>query len=163
MTMRRISSQLNDTTRLFITFHTIIMWLENDLLPEEKPSSITFSLGEELILELTPDNWFVYKGEKIDDAKGLYDVFCFYFGQVAQRQNELITASREAMQEFVNRVDKWEVRSTYTYNKFKDLLVLFNKYGQALSPIQTAENTESATGSGEGETSQEIKTDEKIG
>lgn len=28
----------------------------------------------------------------------------------------------EAAKEFVNRVEKGEVRSTYTYNKFKDLL-----------------------------------------
>ena len=33
----------------------------------------------------------------------------------------------EAMQEFVDRVDKGEVRSTYTYNKFKDILVSANK------------------------------------
>lgn len=28
----------------------------------------------------------------------------------------------EAMQEFVNRVDIGEVRSTYTYNKFKEII-----------------------------------------
>jgi hypothetical protein len=29
---------------------------------------------------------------------------------------------REAMQEFVDRVERGEVRSRYTYNKFKDIL-----------------------------------------
>jgi hypothetical protein len=29
---------------------------------------------------------------------------------------------KEAMQEFVDRVDRGEVKSTYTYNKFKKLL-----------------------------------------
>lgn len=29
---------------------------------------------------------------------------------------------KEAMQEFVERCEKGEARSTYTYNKFKDIL-----------------------------------------
>lgn len=37
----------------------------------------------------------------------------------AQRQNKKL---REAMQEFVTRVDKGEVRSKYTYSKFTELL-----------------------------------------
>ncbi len=31
-------------------------------------------------------------------------------------------AMKEAMQEFVNRVDKGEIRSKYTYDKFKKIL-----------------------------------------
>ena len=39
--------------------------------------------------------------------------------QELQKENERL---KEAMQEFVSRVDKGEIRSTYTYNKFKELL-----------------------------------------
>lgn len=35
---------------------------------------------------------------------------------------------KEAMQEFVNRVDKGEVRSVKTYTKFKELLAKDNLY-----------------------------------
>ena len=35
---------------------------------------------------------------------------------------KLLEECLDAMQEFVDRVDKGEVRSTYTYNKFKKLL-----------------------------------------
>ena len=37
-------------------------------------------------------------------------------------QEEYTHKLEEAMQEFVDRVDKGEVRSRYTYAKFKDLL-----------------------------------------
>lgn len=37
-------------------------------------------------------------------------------------KDEEIEGLKEAMQEFVNRCEKGEVRSKYTYSKFKELL-----------------------------------------
>lgn len=42
---------------------------------------------------------------------------------------KLLDQCLEAMQEFVAKVDKGEVHSTYTYNKFKDILNKSNSLG----------------------------------
>ena len=45
-----------------------------------------------------------------------------YAEKALAREQEKNQQLREAMQEFVDRCDRGEVRSRYTYNKFKDLL-----------------------------------------
>lgn len=62
---------------------------------------------ERLYMNSTMDE---LKQDCIDRASQVIDVVS---------ENELL---KEAMREFVERVDKGEVRSTYTYNKFKKLL-----------------------------------------
>jgi hypothetical protein len=42
-------------------------------------------------------------------------------------ETELLNACLEAMQEFVDRVDRGEVRSKYTYDKFSKILVRAKK------------------------------------
>jgi hypothetical protein len=43
-------------------------------------------------------------------------------------KDTILNEALEAMAEFVNRVDNKEVRSTYTYNKFKKILQKTSKY-----------------------------------
>jgi len=43
-------------------------------------------------------------------------------GMAKSQNNKLLDEAAEVMQEFVDRVEKGEVTSTYTYEKFKKIL-----------------------------------------
>lgn len=63
----------------------------------------------------------VVKALLCDEKEG-YDLTAGMFGPAFTQFVAHVADMREAMQEFVDRVDRGEVRSVTTYNKFKRLL-----------------------------------------
>lgn len=45
--------------------------------------------------------------------------------KMAEIDNERVTMLVDAVQEFVDRCDRGEIHSVYTYNKFKAILEMF--------------------------------------
>ena len=85
----------------------------------------------------TPGPWITYSGSYIKGPKGNTVADCRYKNGIAdaefivracnrypknRAESDLLGECLEAMQEFIDRVERGEVRSKYTYNKYKAIL-----------------------------------------